>query len=50
MTLREYERLMGFDPDVMELTRRLQQLECRLEDLGALVAANRCTCQNGDVR
>ncbi len=50
MTTREYAKLIGYDPDHFEMMQRIQQLACRPEDLGALVAANRCTCQNGDVR
>lgn len=50
MTTREYHRLLGLDPDVMALTTRVAELECRLEDLAALVAARRCTCQREEIR
>ena len=38
------------DPDLIALTTRIAHLELRLEDLAALVAARRCTCQREEIR
>lgn len=37
MNLRDYHRMVGLDPDVMEMLTRIRELECRVEDLATLL-------------
>jgi len=37
MSIREYHRMVGLDPDAMEMLTRIRELECRVEDLATLL-------------